>query len=163
MPSDTDPRSLESISGAIAKRERGSALTGHSLPFWVKRLVPAPARRWLRRPIPFRKILVISIASGEECPWMLIGAGAVGSQSTATTLRSFWPPINLTFTVGFWQIQDDDYTRRFGGSRVSRSDVLHLTNDNPKATIVADLTRGLAIPDNTFDCIDPHADVTAHL
>jgi len=51
------------------------------------------------------------------------------------------------------EIADDGYTQRFGGKRVSRSDVLHYTNDNPKATIVADLIDARDIPSNTFDCI----------
>jgi SAM-dependent methyltransferase len=51
------------------------------------------------------------------------------------------------------EIEDDFYTRRFGGSRVTHSDVLHVTAGNPRATIVADLTRADHIPANTFDCI----------
>src|SRR5262249_28789247 len=47
----------------------------------------------------------------------------------------------------------DIYTRKFGGDRVTRCDVLHVTQDNPKATIVADLTCADHIPPNTFDCI----------
>ena len=48
---------------------------------------------------------------------------------------------------------DDTYTRRFGDDRVTRSDVLHATADNPKATIVADLTAAREIRSDTFDCI----------
>lgn len=51
------------------------------------------------------------------------------------------------------EIGDSTYTRRFGGERVIRSDVLHVRDDNPKATIVADLTRADHIPSDTFDCI----------
>ncbi|MBI2287817.1 MAG: methyltransferase domain-containing protein [Chloroflexi bacterium] len=51
------------------------------------------------------------------------------------------------------EIGDDTYTRRFGGERVTGSDVLHRTGDNPNATIVADLTCADHIPQNTFDCI----------
>ena len=32
-------------------------------------------------------------------------------------------------------------------------DILHLDDSNPKATIIADITKPNAIPDNTFDCI----------
>jgi SAM-dependent methyltransferase len=48
---------------------------------------------------------------------------------------------------------DDKYARRFGGTRVQRIDVLDLSADNPHATIIADLTKGDAIPSDTFDCI----------
>lgn len=51
------------------------------------------------------------------------------------------------------EIQDDNYTGKFGGTRISKSDVLHAVEGNPKATIVADLTCADQIPSNTFDCI----------
>jgi glycosyltransferase involved in cell wall biosynthesis/SAM-dependent methyltransferase len=51
------------------------------------------------------------------------------------------------------EAKDDAYTRRFGGAGVTRADVLHPTRDNPRATIVADLTQAEAIPDDTFDCV----------
>jgi SAM-dependent methyltransferase len=51
------------------------------------------------------------------------------------------------------EIADNRYTRQFGGSRVTRSDVLNLTPDNPHATIIADLANAGAIPSNAFDCI----------
>jgi hypothetical protein len=51
------------------------------------------------------------------------------------------------------EVGDDTYTRRFGGSRVSRSDVLHVHHGNPRATIVGDLTDPAVLPQNAFDCI----------
>jgi glycosyltransferase involved in cell wall biosynthesis len=51
------------------------------------------------------------------------------------------------------EIGDDGYTRRFGGSRVSRSDVLHVHGGNPRATIVGDLTDAGVLPELAFDCI----------
>jgi glycosyltransferase involved in cell wall biosynthesis len=51
------------------------------------------------------------------------------------------------------ECRDDGYTRRFGGDRVTRADVLHPTADNPKATIVADLARPDELPAEAFDCI----------
>ena len=51
------------------------------------------------------------------------------------------------------ELADNDYTLKFGGARVTRSDILHLTPDNPRATIVADLTAANAIPSETFDSI----------
>jgi SAM-dependent methyltransferase len=50
-------------------------------------------------------------------------------------------------------IGDDIYTRRFGGSRVTRSDVLDVKKGNPKVTIQAELTDAPQIPSNSFDCI----------
>jgi len=51
------------------------------------------------------------------------------------------------------EIGDNSYTRRFGGNCVAISDVLHITEGNPQATIVADLARADHIPSDTFDCI----------
>ena len=51
------------------------------------------------------------------------------------------------------EIAESTYTRRFGGDRVTRSDVLHAVEGNPAATLVADLTRADHVPSNTFDCI----------
>lgn len=45
------------------------------------------------------------------------------------------------------------YTKKFGAEKVIRSDVLNYVEGNPKATIVADLTKAYNIADNTYDCI----------
>ena len=50
------------------------------------------------------------------------------------------------------EVEDDTYTRRFGGARVTRADVLHLQG-NPKATIVGDLTNLREVDDDTFDAV----------
>lgn len=51
------------------------------------------------------------------------------------------------------EIAEDTYTRRFGGRRVTKSDVLSREETSPGTTIVADLTAADQIPDNSFDCI----------
>lgn len=51
------------------------------------------------------------------------------------------------------EIGDDGYTRRYGGDRVARRDILNITADNPRATIVADLAAAPQIPDAIFDCV----------
>jgi SAM-dependent methyltransferase len=51
------------------------------------------------------------------------------------------------------EVAENSYTLRFGGERVTHSDVLHYVSGNPRATIVADLTDADHIPSNTFDCI----------
>jgi len=51
------------------------------------------------------------------------------------------------------EIADDNYTRQFGGDRVVKSDVLHVSTEDPKATLVGDLTSADHIPSDTFDCI----------
>ncbi len=51
------------------------------------------------------------------------------------------------------EIEHDIYTRRFGGSRVERSDILYRNQGLSQATIVADLIDAPQIASDTFDCI----------
>ena len=51
------------------------------------------------------------------------------------------------------EMSDNAYTKLFGGSRVEKSDILHPTDSNPRATIIADLTNSNQITDQLFDCI----------
>jgi len=51
------------------------------------------------------------------------------------------------------EIGDNEYTYRFGGSRVDRSDVLDAARDNPKATIVGDIAHAPEIESDTYNCI----------
>lgn len=51
------------------------------------------------------------------------------------------------------EIKNDSYTQRYGGDRVTISDVLDVDEDNLQATIIADLTRADHVPSNAFDCI----------
>ena len=50
------------------------------------------------------------------------------------------------------EIQESDYTRRFGGERVARSDVVDINADNPRANHIGDLRRLEAIPSDSYDC-----------
>jgi SAM-dependent methyltransferase len=51
------------------------------------------------------------------------------------------------------EIGDNTYTQRFGGSRVTRSDVLHPAPAPATATIVADLTQADQLSSDTFHCV----------
>lgn len=51
------------------------------------------------------------------------------------------------------EVASNDYTKRYGGTRVTRSDVLHPTAGNPRATIVGDFATGAALASETFDCV----------
>ena len=50
------------------------------------------------------------------------------------------------------EVGDSDYSRRFGGDRVECCEVLHVTADNPAATIIGDLTDPATLPANAMDC-----------
>jgi SAM-dependent methyltransferase len=51
------------------------------------------------------------------------------------------------------EVKDRTYTQRFGGRRVTHSDVLDIDPQNPVATIVADLNAARELPGDAFDCI----------
>jgi SAM-dependent methyltransferase len=51
------------------------------------------------------------------------------------------------------EIGDNRYTTQFGGAKVNRSDVLHVTRDHPNATVIDDLTVGTQLSSNSFDCV----------
>src|SRR5215217_1849063 len=50
------------------------------------------------------------------------------------------------------EIDNNAYTRAFGGDRVTQSDVLHISDWNPGVTMVGDLTQ-LEIDSQLFDCV----------
>ena len=51
------------------------------------------------------------------------------------------------------EVQENDYTTRYGGARVARSDVVDLNPGNPRATVVADLRQAVTLASDTYDCI----------
>jgi SAM-dependent methyltransferase len=51
------------------------------------------------------------------------------------------------------EIGDDTYTRKFGEDRVSQSDVLHVSEQRHRVTIIGDLVQADKIPSNAFDTV----------
>jgi SAM-dependent methyltransferase len=51
------------------------------------------------------------------------------------------------------EVGTDMYTRRFGGERVSVSDVLHVSERKPGVTLIADLTQPHQVQADMFDCV----------
>lgn len=51
------------------------------------------------------------------------------------------------------EIGDDHYVRKYGGDRVVRSHVLHVSADNPRADFVGDLATIDHVPSDRFDCV----------
>jgi hypothetical protein len=49
------------------------------------------------------------------------------------------------------EIADNSYSKKYG-SNVKAYEILHYTNDNPRATIVGDLTDINTLPQNKIDC-----------
>lgn len=51
------------------------------------------------------------------------------------------------------EVGDSSYTKRFGGDRVETSEILDVSEGNPEATYVADLSNAGHLPSDRFDCI----------
>ena len=51
------------------------------------------------------------------------------------------------------EIQEDDYSLRFGGKRITHQDILNVDTSNPRATLVGDLSNPSTLPEAQFDCI----------
>lgn len=51
------------------------------------------------------------------------------------------------------EVTDDAYTRRFGGDRVTDSDILDIDPANTKATLIGDLRNLSGVKENQYDCI----------
>ncbi len=51
------------------------------------------------------------------------------------------------------EIGDNAYTMSYGKEQVKQSDILHVDERNPDATLYGDISDAPHIPDNTFDCI----------
>jgi SAM-dependent methyltransferase len=131
-----------------------------SLTETIKFILPTPARRWLserRRQIQHLLLPAKRVRHFDRL-----------RRITPISRRFGWDrglPIDRYYIERFLaqrahairghvlEIQDNTYTLKFGGDRVTRSDVLDIAEDNPHATIKADLTRADQLPGETFDCI----------
>ena len=51
------------------------------------------------------------------------------------------------------EVQEDDFTRRFGGPKVVSSAVVDVDDTNPRATVVADLRAAAPLADACFDTV----------
>lgn len=125
----------------------------------LKALLPRPARQWLSAALSQvrRKLL-----------W-----GKVNDFSKLRRVQPYRPDfgthwgqcIDRYYIKGFLNNHKGDihgcvlevghptYTLEYGGSRVSRSDVVDLDENNPRRTITADLTNCDGIADHTYDCV----------
>lgn len=120
----------------------------------IKPLIPAPARRWLTRRaggIPdigavrmggLRRVTPISDDFGYDR----------GTPVDRHYIEAFLDRRRADIRGRVLEIGERTYTQRFG-SRVERSDVLHVKAGNPDATYVDDLSAPSTLPDATYDCL----------
>lgn len=125
----------------------------------ARRALPVPARRWLRERLK---------GEVEDAP--PVGRVKFGDLRRTTPFsRNFGfergRPVDRYYIEEFLQrhatdvkgrvleIGDDSYTRKFGGSRVTSNDILHVIENHPRATFIGDITDAPQIPSNAFDCV----------
>ena len=128
---------------------------------------PSAPRRWLP---PGARRVARAVRRWRNGQWPPPGWVSFGSLRRTSPLSRSWGQdrgraLDRYYVEGFLEqyrgdikgrvleIGDRSYTEKFGGPAVGVSDVLHVSEGNPVATIVADLTDAPQIPDQTFDCI----------
>jgi SAM-dependent methyltransferase len=124
----------------------------------ARRTLPAPLRHWLwakRKGIDYRlPVLWVRFGSLRRVTPLSRDYGYDrGLPIDRYYIEKFLSDHQVDIRGCVLEIGDNTYTRRFGGERVSTSDVLHVRPGSPNATIVADLTSAGNISTNTYDCI----------
>jgi glycosyltransferase involved in cell wall biosynthesis/SAM-dependent methyltransferase len=125
----------------------------------ARRLLPRPFKSWL---VQFRE----SFRHSPPLGWVRFGSlrriGPVnrrfgldrGRPIDRYFIESFLSRHAMDIRGSVLEVANNSYTIRFGGDRVTRSDILFVEEGNPRATIVADLSsQEHHIPSESFDCI----------
>jgi hypothetical protein len=122
----------------------------------VQQVFPSSVQRWLKN----------QVQTYQHRP--PLGMARWGDLRRVTPLNEGWgfergQPIDRYYIERFFaqhsadivgqvlSIGDDHYAQKYGGSQITKSDVLHIEDGHPDATIIADLTDAEHIPTNSFD------------
>ena len=134
---------------------------------WFRRL-PAPVRQRIRSSL-LRVPAVAQLVSTGSRSWPP-GTVQWGSLRRTVPFSRAWgydrgTPVDRVYIEAFvaehaadirgacLEVLNADYTDRFGGTRVSRRDILDIDPANTLATIVADLGETDSLPAQRFDCV----------
>ncbi|MBD2778163.1 glycosyltransferase [Iningainema tapete] len=123
----------------------------------AKQLLPAATKRWLGKKLRGEQYIppvgVVDLGSLRRVTPMSRAFGFDrGLPVDRYYIENFLTQYQKDIQGHVLEIGDDEYTRTFGGDRLTKVDILHVTSDNPKATIISDLAYGENIPTDTFDC-----------
>jgi glycosyltransferase involved in cell wall biosynthesis len=120
-------------------------------------VLPRPIVRWMEwirgRPYP---IPIGSVHFGDLRRLTPISHSIVSDRGTALDryyIESFLSRNASDIRGRVLEADDDNYTQRFGGIRVERSDIVCIETTNPRATIVGDIVQPGTLPEAAFDCI----------
>lgn len=133
-------------------------MVGQALKQWAKKILPARFRQWLRRTqvrvsdSPMYKC--VHFGSFRRVTPIHAGFGmGRGTYIDRYYIERFLHEYASCIKGRVLELSDNNYTVRFGGDRVTRSDILDVRPDHAPATIIGDLTSPEAIPSDSFDCI----------
>ena len=129
--------------------------------------IGAAARRAVGRALPRSVVRSLARVAGWTTP--PVGAVDMGDLARAVPINGNFgygrgTPVDRHYIEDFLrrhreaivgrvlEVGDASYSRRFGHG-VVRQDVLHVTPDNPEATIVGDLSQPGLLPEGAFDCL----------
>jgi SAM-dependent methyltransferase len=119
-----------------------------------RRFLPIPARRWIIR--NFRYPYSDKIDFGDlnlTRPISRVWGLDRGLPVDRYYIEQFLSAHREDVRGYILEIGENIYTLRFGGANVQKSDILHVAEGTPNATIIADLTHAEHIPSSTFDCV----------
>ncbi|MDE3188112.1 MAG: methyltransferase domain-containing protein [Acidobacteriota bacterium] len=126
----------------------------------LKYLVPKPLRALLRsqRQAAERRMLVLDRVTDWSVlrrlrPYRSEFGGRRGKYIDRFYIEAFLASCGESIRGNVAEIQSDEYTRMFGQSRVTHSDILDINQGNENRTISIDLTQTASAPGNAFDCI----------
>ncbi len=126
----------------------------------LKYLVPKRLRRWLnrRRKAARRGLLVFDRVTDWSAlrrvrPYRPDFGVARGEPIDRFYIAKFLATYQESIRGRVAEIENDQYTRQFGGGRVEHCDILDLNEQNGRRTLAIDLTQTASAPEGTFDCI----------
>jgi hypothetical protein len=117
----------------------------------LRALVPVPVKHTLRRTVAWIRIpqARLRLAFGVtplNAPWVHRRGGL---QVHRYYVEAFLGEFAADIHGHCLEFQDGHYATRFGGKQVTKLDILHKEEGNPRATLVADLTQPHAIPEQS--------------
>lgn len=126
----------------------------------VKQFVPSATRAWLRRQrqagekklLRFDRVTNWSVLRRVE-PFRPEFGRRRGQCLDRYYIEAFLASQQEAIRGRVAEIGGAEYTARFGGDRVERSDVIDLNEENTSRTLTIDLARPQDAPEGLFDCI----------
>jgi len=124
----------------------------------IKKVVPPVGKKWLGKIGVYKKFVP---------PVGTVNAGDLKRTNPFSTQFGYdrGGPVDRYYIENFLgneaavikgrvlEVGDNEYSLFYGGSKITQSDILHVHEQNSKATIIGDLSNAPQIEDNIFDCI----------